>query len=145
MNETDRRRPVFVYGTLRPGQPHWEAFLAAAAERVMPGRLTGVELLDCGHYPAGVERPGSAGVVGEAVWVRPGMWRATLAGLDHLEGYDPSDGDRLYDRVIRSIDTVDGPVDCWVYLAGRVLARSGRPIVPGGDWVAYRAEPPAAP
>ena len=144
VNETDRCYPVFVYGTLRPGQPNWGRLLAAAAERVVAGRLAGVALLDCGHYPAAVERPGGGEAVGEVVWIRPDAWLTTLAGLDHLEGYDPAASDRLYDRVLRGVETADGPVDCWVYLAGRRLTGSARPVVTGGDWVAYCAEPPAA-
>ncbi len=135
---------MFVYGTLRPGQPNWERLLAAAAERVVAGRLAGVDLLDCGHYPAAVERPGAGDAVGEVVWIEPDAWFATLAALDHLERYDPADDDRLYERVVRSVTTADGPVDCWVYLAGRMLAGSARPVVHGGDWVAYRADPPTS-
>lgn len=135
MTEADRRYPVFVYGTLRPGQSNWERLLAAAAERVVAGRLAGVVLLDCGRYPAAVERPGAGHVVGDVVWIRSDAWLTSLAGLDHLEGYEPADGDPLYERVVRSIDTADGPVDCWVYLAGRRLAGSARPVVSGGDWV----------
>jgi gamma-glutamylcyclotransferase (GGCT)/AIG2-like uncharacterized protein YtfP len=144
VTETDCCYPVFVYGTLRPGQPNWGQLLAAAAERVVAGLLAGAVLLDCGHYPAAVERPGGGRVVGEVVWIRPDACVATLAGLDHLEGYDPADSGRLYDRVVRSVDTADGPVDCWVYLAGRMLAGSARPVVSGGDWAAYCADPPAA-
>ena len=136
---------MFVYGTLRPGQPNWERFLAAAAERVVAGRLAGVDLLDCGHYPAAVERPGAGEAVGEVVWIEPDAWFTTLAALDHLEGYDPADNDRFYERVIRSVTTAHGAVDCWVYLAGRMLAGSAQPVVTGGDWVAYRADPPTAP
>jgi gamma-glutamylcyclotransferase (GGCT)/AIG2-like uncharacterized protein YtfP len=130
-----RRGPVFVYGTLRPGQPNWERLLAGPSVRVVAGRLAGVVLLDCEHYPAAVERPGAGGAAGEVVWIRPGAWSAVLAALDQLEGYDPTDPDRLFDRVVRPVDTADGPVDCWVYLAGRMLAASARPVVAGGDWV----------
>ena len=130
------QRPVFVYGTLRPGQPNWERLLAGRTERVLPGRLPGVVLLDCGHFPAAVERPGAGGAAGEVVWIRPGAWPAILVALDHLEGYDAGDPERLFDRVVRPVETVDGPVDCWVYLAGRRLAESGRPVVAGGDWPA---------
>lgn len=136
---------MFVYGTLRPGQANWGRLLAAAAERVVAGRLAGVVLLDCGRYPAAVERPGAGGAVGEVVWVQPEAWLTTLAALDHLEGYDPANNDRLYDRVVRSIESAEGPVDCWVYLAGRMLAGSARPVVPDGDWVAYCADLPTAP
>ncbi len=136
------QRPVFVYGTLRPGQPNWERLLAGRTERVAPGRLPGIDLLDCGHYPAAVERPDARGAIGEVVWVTPAAWPDVLGALDHLEGYHPGDPDRLYDRVIRAVDTPDGPVDCWVYVAGRFIARSGRPIVSSGDWASHCAALP---
>jgi len=140
VNETDHPRPVFVYGTLRPGQPNWERLLATRAERVVAGRLAGVVLLDCGRYPAAVERPGGAGAAGEVVWIRPGAWPGVVAALDQLEGYDPADPERLFDRVARPVETADGPVDCWVYLAGPMLAGSPWPVVAGGDWVAHCAD-----
>lgn len=133
---------MFVYGTLRPGEPNWERLLAAPAERVVAGRLAGVVLLDCGRYPTAVERPGGGGAVGEVVWIQPHAWPATVAALDDLEGYDPADSDRLFDRVVRPVETADGMVDCWVYLAGRMLGGSARPVVTDGDWVAYCADPP---
>ena len=135
---TSEQRPVFVYGTLRPGQRNWELLLAGRSERVLAGRLPGVVLLDCGHYPAAVERPGAGGAAGEAVWIRPGAWSATLAALDRLEGYDSADAHRLFDRVVRRVETAHGPVDCWVYLAGPLLARASRPVLSNGDWVAHR-------
>jgi gamma-glutamylcyclotransferase (GGCT)/AIG2-like uncharacterized protein YtfP len=75
------QRPVFVYGTLRPGQPNWERLLAGRTERTAPGWLGEVDLLDCGHYPAAVERPGASGAAGDVVWIRPAVWRAVLADL----------------------------------------------------------------
>lgn len=136
---TSEQRPVFVYGTLRPGQPNWERLLAGRAQRVVTGRLPGVVLLDCGHYPAAVERPGARGAIGEVVWIPATAWPAVLAALDHLEGYDPAEAHRLFDRVVRPVQTADGPVDCWVYLAGPMLRASTRPVVTGGDWVAPEA------
>jgi len=126
-----------VYGTLRPGQPNGERLLTGRTERVLAGRLSGAVLLDCGHYPAAVERSGAGGAVGEVMWIRPGVWGEVLSAIDHLEGYDPADPDRLFDRVVRPVETAAGPVDCWVYLAGRMLVESARPVVPEGDWVAY--------
>jgi gamma-glutamylcyclotransferase (GGCT)/AIG2-like uncharacterized protein YtfP len=134
---------VFVYGTLRPGQPNWERLLAGRARRVVPGRLRGMVLLDCGHYPAAVERPGAGNAIGEVVWIASTAWPAALAALDHLEGYDPADPERLFDRVVREVDTADGPVACWVYLAGRRLAQAARPSVAEGDWVAHSRGLPA--
>lgn len=131
---------MFVYGTLRPGQPNFERLLAAHSDRRVPGRLPGALLLDCGHYPAAVERPDCGGAAGDVVWVRPAEWPGVLAALDHLEGYDPADPQSLFGRVVRSVDTADGPVECWVYLAGPILAEADRPIVAGGDWVARCAD-----
>jgi len=131
---------VFVYGTLRPGHPNFERLLAAYSERTVAGHLAGALLLDCGHYPAAVERPGAGRAVGEVVWIRPPAWSAVLADLDHLEGYDPADPQPLFDRVVRSVETADGPVECWAYLAGRLLAEADRPVVPDGDWVAHCAD-----
>jgi len=142
VSETNRQLPVFVYGTLRPGQPNWARLLAGRAERVLAGCLPGAVLLDCSHYPAAIERPGAGGAVGEVVWIRPPDWSAVLTALDHLEGYAAHDPDRLYDRVVRPVSTADGPVDCWVYLAGRRLAGAGLPALAGGDWIAYCADRP---
>ncbi|MEW6472161.1 MAG: gamma-glutamylcyclotransferase family protein [Actinomycetota bacterium] len=142
MSGTIEPRPVFVYGTLRPGQPNWERLLAGRCERAVSGRLAGVVLLDCGHYPAAVERPGAGGALGQVLWIRPADWPAVVAALDHLEGYDAADPDRLFDRVVRPVETVEGPVDCWVYLAGRDLARSALPVVADGDWEAHCADLP---
>ena len=139
MSGTSEQRPVFVYGTLRTGQSNWERLLAGRTQRVVTGRLPGVVLLDCGPYPAAVERPGAGAAIGEVVWIPPTAWPEVLAALDHLEGYDPADADRLYERVVRPVQTADGPVDCWVYLAGRRLSASARPVVTGGDWVAAQA------
>jgi len=130
-------RRVFVYGTLRPGQPNWERLLSGRAERVEPGTLPTIDLLDCGHYPAAVNRPGAGGATGEVVWIKPEAWPSVLAALDHLEGHDPTDPDSLYDRVIRPVDVAGQPVECWVYVAGPMLSASLRPVVPGGDWPAH--------
>lgn len=109
---------------------------------MVAGRLPGVVLLDCGHYPAAVELPGGGGAAGEVVWIRSVVWPAVVAALDLLEGYDPADPHRLFDRVVRPVETADGQVECWVYLAGRMLAESARPAVVNGDWAARRADLP---
>lgn len=144
MNPASSQSPVFVYGTLRPGQPNWDRLLAGRSERVVAGRLPGAVLLDCGYYPAAVERGAAdaAGAVGEVVWIRADAWSGVLAALDRLEGYDPADPDQLFDRVIRRVETADGSVDCWVYLAGGVLSRSVRSVVADNDWAAHCAGVP---
>jgi gamma-glutamylcyclotransferase (GGCT)/AIG2-like uncharacterized protein YtfP len=131
-----------VYGTLRPGEPNWDRLLAGRADQVVTGHLAGVVLLDCGHFPAALERPGAGGAFGDVVWIRPAAWSAVLVALDHLEGYDPADPNRLYDRVVRSVETAHGPVDCWVYLAGRSLADSEKPVVTAEDWLTHCRDVP---
>ena len=140
VDDRSRQLPVFVYGTLRPGQPNWDRLLAGRSERVAPGRLPGMDLLDCGHYPAAIERPGAGAAVGDVVWIRPASWPAVLADLDHLEGYDPHDAGRLYERVTRWVETPGSLVECWIYLAGTTLSASTRPTIAGGDWVAHCAD-----
>ena len=142
VRESAEQRPVFVYGTLRPGQPNWERLLAGRCERVAAGRLTGVELLDCGHYPAAVERPEAGDAIGDVLWVQPAAWPEVLAALDHLEGYDPADPEPLYTRVIRPVEVAGELVDCWVYVAGAQIAGSARPVVESGDWIAHCADRP---
>jgi gamma-glutamylcyclotransferase (GGCT)/AIG2-like uncharacterized protein YtfP len=137
VSETGRQRPVFVYGTLRPGQPNWGWSLAGATERVLTGRLPGVVLLDCGRYPAAVERPDAAGAAGEVVWIRSDLWSAVVGALDRLEGYDPAAPDPLFVRVVRAVETAEGQTECLVYLAGPTLAGSARAVVMDGDWVAH--------
>lgn len=131
--------PVFVYGTLRPGEVNWEHRLEGRVVDAVPARLDGVALVDCGPYPAAVERPGAPGVAGDLLWVEPALWGRTVELLDELEGYVPGDRDNLFERVVRAVVTGAGTVDAWVYLAGHELAAADVPEVPGGDWVAYRA------
>ena len=133
---------MFVYGTLRPGQPNWERVLAGRTERREPGHLAGVDLLDCQHYPAAIERSGAHGAVGDVVWIRPAAWLEVLAALDHLEGYDPADAQSLFVRVVRPVEVAGGLVECWVYLAGPQIARSSWPVVESADWVVHCADRP---
>ena len=145
---TDGPRPVFVYGTLRPGAENWEPFLAGRAVHDEPGRLPGHVLFEL-EYPVVVEHtsaPAGAGeppvVIGHSVHVAPDHHDRLLERLDWLEGHLPHDpGRSLYVRVRRDVERAGGePVECWVYLAGPELQARvvGREPVPGGDWLAAR-------
>jgi gamma-glutamylaminecyclotransferase len=115
---------VFVYGTLLRGE-------------VNHYRLEGAELLgacrtdpcfrmfNLGAYP-GVCRGGATALEGE-------VYRVGAAGLrylDRLEEYP-----RLYDRQL--IPTAFGRA--WIYLYRG--DRSGRPVIQGGDWRVFAANP----
>lgn len=115
---TDRAERVFVYGTLRRGQPNHRLLAGAhyLGTHVTPACYT---MLDLGTYPAVIEG-GATAVVGEVYAVD----RALLARLDRFE-----DCPGEYAR--RRIDTPYGAA--WIYLYSRT-PRGKRPIA-SGDWV----------
>lgn len=110
---------VFVYGSLRRGQPN-HSWLAAARflgyHRTEP-RFT---MRDLGAFPAAV-RSGEMAILGEVYAITPRV----LQGLDELEGYP-----EFYTRL--QLVTPWGAA--WIYLLPLHAAQEA-PIVPGGDWV----------
>ncbi|EXJ15740.1 gamma-glutamylcyclotransferase family protein [Imhoffiella purpurea] len=115
---------VFVYGTLLRGDVNHH--LLEGAEFLGPHRTApcfGLYLL--GAYP-GIARGGTTAVRGEVFRVDG----AGLRRLDHLEDYP-----RLYDR--QRIPTPYGWA--WIYLYRGSL--ENRPLIRGGDWRAFAADP----
>ncbi|WP_240926172.1 gamma-glutamylcyclotransferase family protein [Streptomyces sp. JB150] len=140
---TRLRLPFFVYGTLRPGEPHHELFLRGRTRAQEPARLPGAVLYDGPGYPYAVEEPGGV-IRGELVTAHDESYGELLAVLDRLEEYRaPGDPCNLYDRVAREAarDTDETVVRAWVYLAAPPVAArlraSGRRIE-SGDWRARR-------
>lgn len=135
--------PFFVYGTLRPGEPHHALFLRGRTDAEEPARLAGAALFDGPGYPYAVEEPGAV-VYGELVSARPAAYGELLAALDRLEGYVPGGGARtLYERVERDVlrDRDGAAVRAWVYLAAPSVAarlRTAGRRIEGGDWLARR-------
>ncbi|WP_307791320.1 gamma-glutamylcyclotransferase family protein [Streptomyces actuosus] len=132
--------PFFVYGTLRPGEPHHATLLSGRTRREEPGRLPGAVLYDGPGYPYAVEDPGGV-VTGELVTAEPEDYGELLTKLDRLEEFRPGDPLRsLYERVERHVvrDADGTSVRAWVYLAAPTVAARlrarGRPIE-GGDWL----------
>ena len=116
-NNTTR---VFVYGTLRAGEPNHR--LLHGYEQVATLRTAPTfELVNLGAFPA-VTRGGSTAVVGEVYEV----WSDTLADLDHLEGHPD-----FYRR--ETIELEDGS-EVSAYLMRPADARGYRSI-PTGDWL----------
>jgi len=112
---------VFVYGTLRKGQPNRAVMEPHLVADLGEGQIRGA-MYDLGPFPAvTLEEDGL--VIGE--WVR--VTDDGLARLDRLEGY-PS----FYDRVIVS-DTTNG-LRGWVYCMARRKV-DGYERVESGDWV----------
>lgn len=120
MNPTVR---VFVYGTLRAGEPNHD--LLDGQILVRHARTGPVyELVDLGPFPAMVGG-GRTSVVGEVYEID----RSTLAALDRLEGHP-----RLYQR--QPIVLEDGD-EALAYLFRRERVR-GRPRIDSGDWLEAR-------
>jgi gamma-glutamylcyclotransferase (GGCT)/AIG2-like uncharacterized protein YtfP len=113
---------IFVYGTLRQGQPAHGLLQGAPliARVTTEPRFT---LVDMGEYPALVEG-GSTAVAGEIYAIEP----ALLPELDRYE-----DAPELYERAERRI----AGHDVWVYvLPGKHAV--GRPVIASGDFCSCR-------
>lgn len=108
---------LFVYGTLRRGQPA-HGLLAGAHLVAQIGSSDGWELLDLGRYPAATL--GRGRILGELYQID----QACLARLDDYEGRD-------YARI--TMQTELGPA--WIYRYRKPPSRASR--VPGGDWSSY--------
>jgi len=129
------RLPVFVYGTLRCGEPN-HRILAGSPIAIEAGVLDGADMY-AAAFP--YVTPGAGSVVGEVVWIDPDRYDETMARLDHLEGYRGPDRSNHYDRHTVTVTTDAGElVSVWVYFAGRLVEPDRYPLVAGGDWIAYR-------
>ncbi|MFG3661089.1 gamma-glutamylcyclotransferase family protein [Streptomyces sp. NPDC047706] len=130
--------PFFVYGTLRPGEPHHATFLRGRTHTEEPARLTGAVLYAGPGYPYAVEEPESV-VTGELITPLPDAYGELLAALDQLEQYAPGDARNLYERVAREVvlDTDGTTRRAWVYVAAPAVAarlRTRGELIEGGDW-----------
>jgi gamma-glutamylcyclotransferase (GGCT)/AIG2-like uncharacterized protein YtfP len=116
--------PVFVYGTLLPGESNYRVVAPHLTDAPVPGSVRG-RLYDAGPYPGLV--PDETAPPVEGAWLR--VTAAGLAAMDELEEYYGPGQDNDYERV-RIRDT-DGRLEGWVYVwtDGR-----GFPLIPGGSW-----------
>lgn len=128
------QRPVFVYGTLRPGQRNYR-LLATRTDREEPASAPGLALFGWG-FPYAVPFRG-ASTLGVLVTITPQLYRDVLIDLDHLEGYRPDRPDRShYIRQARMVLTAAGDTHtAWVYLAGPGIDLDGMRRIPGDDWL----------
>jgi gamma-glutamylcyclotransferase (GGCT)/AIG2-like uncharacterized protein YtfP len=146
--DADEYLPIFVYGTLRPGQENYDRFVLGKTTREVPAMLADHAMFVLDGYPCITEDTGAGDVIGDALYLSPELFPAVLAALDRLEGYTPGDASSPYLRVRRSVRTGKGDTGeplrtslAWVYVAGEpaLLRRRACDPVPGGDWLAYLA------
>lgn len=122
--------PVFVYGSLKHGQPnhHW----LAGATPLGEGQLEGVQLFDLGPFPMAVAQPVATSPPGPCNPLQGELYQVdgpTLEQLDRLEG-----APRLYQRHWLRLN--DGR-SAWVYLGQPAQVRRVAPI-PSGLWTGPR-------
>ncbi|MCA9969125.1 MAG: gamma-glutamylcyclotransferase, partial [Anaerolineales bacterium] len=131
--------PIFVYGTLLPGQPNAHLWQQPGAT-TQPAALPNARLYSMGYYPMLVETDDDALVHGALISLPRAAHAATLARLDALEGYDPDAPDAPgYRRVERRVRLANGRfTPAWLY-AGQPDLVAGQPPIPDGDWLAYAA------
>lgn len=136
---------VFVYGTLRPGQPN-HSLIARDVETSVSAHGHGLRLYAAAHYgyPYAITGRPDDLVVGALLPFRPDHERAAVDRLDYLEGFDADHPDRgHYLRRRRTFITdqpsrlgpTGTPVNAWIYLAGPATPLNRLPPIPTGDWL----------
>lgn len=130
---------VFVYGTLRPGQPNFSAVQPYVEVRDRAA-LTGWQLwaLPDG-YPTIL--PGDGSVVGTLLGLdEQGRARRTM---NRIEGYDPA-GESLYRPLPVEVETDgDDRVETFTYVLAeqrRDRARARGRLVDHGDWIQWSTD-----
>ena len=116
MIDQETRLPVFVYGTLLPGETNYDTFLKGKTVSERPASVRGVlYLADTGDYPFLRAEEGT--VQGVLMDIRPECFIDTLRALDGLEEYFPHDEDAsVYLRRESAIRLENGKeVRAWVY------------------------------
>lgn len=121
------RTPVFVYGTLRPGQPAFKEL--RLAERVVclgPATVAGT-LYDLGDYPGAIL--GDSGVIaGELLMPRDD---AVFTVLDAFELFNPQNPDQSEYLRVQTMTSAD-EASAWIYVYN--FALNGARSIPSGDW-----------
>jgi gamma-glutamylcyclotransferase (GGCT)/AIG2-like uncharacterized protein YtfP len=120
---------LFVYGTLRAGQPA-RSMIEDHVARSEPATTEGA-LIAFPDYPGVLDR--AAGTIqGELVWLT-GL-AAAFALLDAYEGDD-------FIRVLKKCRKADGEEEyAWVYVLADPRLEAAGTAIPHGDWVRWLGE-----
>lgn len=128
---THEALPVFVYGTLRPGNglsTVWDGYTESVERAILPGAT----LWGRGAgYPYAVVDDAShqSVVVGDLLTFRPDAYERMINTLDRIEGYHPDwPAGNHYDRVKVLVEVPGRPLAeqvaaAYVYVAGKRTAK----------------------
>lgn len=119
--------PVFVYGTLRPGQKNYPRYLRGRTRRERSATISGqLYFVEDGGYP--YLTPGRGEVFGDLMELCPSRCEEVLREVDRLEDYDPLDEEHsVYLRRKTEADLGNGErVTAWVYYWNRPEVKGKR-------------------
>ncbi|MDO4665387.1 MAG: gamma-glutamylcyclotransferase family protein [Actinomycetaceae bacterium] len=138
--------PIFVYGTLRPGEANYSATLRGRVLARGGAQMPGTQLLLTPAYPflRFTNNPQDT-VTGELLLLHGEIFAEAIAELDELEGYiEEGAEDNLYIRIISHATVADPDqwegrrqVECYVYVASaETLEKEADDLVisSSGDW-----------
>lgn len=129
---TTQARPIFVYGTLRPGAMQ-HSIVRGYMERSLPAFVQGYQMYRFGRFPGIVKRPSTLlPVRGELIYIKPDVYAECLVKLDKYES-----AGWLFDRVEESaqLDHSNEQILCWLYVANEEnLIVSEINLVRENDW-----------
>jgi gamma-glutamylcyclotransferase (GGCT)/AIG2-like uncharacterized protein YtfP len=129
---------VLVYGTLRPGQGNYYNFLEGRTERERTVTLKGFRMYAGMGFPYIIQTDTDETIVADLIDLKTDEYDETVRGLDMLEGYRGPGKDNHYDRILVTVEDVDGTqVQAWIYVAHKSLHKQiaeNLPVLEGGDW-----------
>ncbi len=126
---------VFVYGTLRSGQPN--AYLLKEAKLKLQNAWTYGSLYSTEQYYPILIHSSKDKVYGDVYEVTS----TQLGLLDELEGYYGANKSNLYNRYIQSIYTEEEEIMAWVYTIHPSNECMKREQIINGDWSTYNCSP----
>ena len=110
--------PLFVYGTLRPGQPAWRLVAGAVVKRV-PATARGRWVGTGRAFPAVSFTQEGAEIPGELLWLWPDWFERTILAIDAYEA-----APTLFHRVKINVCTAHGEEAAYAYQWGPALTVS---------------------
>lgn len=137
--------PIFVFGTLRPGQGNFRtAQSGRAIEDIRPAKIFGVAMIsspESGFPRSIVKDDNEYSMVGDLIYLKKSLGGdETRKNMDQLESFrikHPSNS--LYNRVARNVEILkdDGTIQtvkAWVYVSNKVNESDERNTIKNGDW-----------